>query len=138
MLDRKKLAGAATPFIAVGALYALSGAITLGGDTGDPWLAGLFVALTGAAVGLVGGLGENRRGSTWIGVIAVVIGLVIIIGDINPNHAWGYAGLFGLAAIGLAALTWWIAPKLDEAPDGDIDARVDGEPTITALTPTRC
>jgi hypothetical protein len=131
-LDRKKLAGAATPFIAVGAFYALSGGITLGVDTGDAWLAGLFIALTGAAVGLVGGLGENRRGSTWIGVIFAVIGLLIIVIDINPNHAWGYAGLFALVALGLSALTWWIAPKLNEAPDGDIEARVEGEPTITA------
>ncbi len=41
----------------------------------------------GAVVGLVGSRGENRRATTWIGVIAVFGGCVAVITDIAPSNA---------------------------------------------------
>lgn len=116
-LDRRGLRGTATPFIAVGALYAIFGATALGSE-GSVIAGGLLAALAGAAVGLVGGVGEHRRGSTWIGVLTVVGGLAAVIGDLADSML-GFAGLAALVAAGLCAIGLAVAPRLDEAPDGD-------------------
>jgi hypothetical protein len=116
-LDRKRYAGAATPFVAVGAIEALGGAIVLGANN-SAWLTGVLAATAGAAVGLVGAHGDQRRATTWIGVLAVFGGMVAILVDIAPDSAAGVGGIaFGIA-LGLGLIAWWLAPVLGEADDG--------------------
>jgi MFS family permease len=117
-LDRRGYAGAATPFVAVGAIEALAGAIVLGGND-SLLLGGLLAIVAGAAVGLVGGHGDRRRATTWIGVLAVFGGCVAVISDIAPSSAAGVGGIaFGFALV-LGSLAWWLAPVLGEPDDGD-------------------
>ena len=120
-LDRGGRAGMATPFIAVGMIFAIVGAAVLGFDE-SVIVGGLLAAATGAVVGLVGGFGEHRRGSTWIGVITVVIGLGVVVGDLadeTDNVELFFAIFAALVAAGLGYLALWAAPKLNEHPDGD-------------------
>jgi hypothetical protein len=125
-LDRRRYAGAATPFVAVGAIETLAGAIVLGGN--DSLLLGGFMAIgAGAVVGLVGGHGDRRRATTWIGAIAVFGGCVAVIADIAPSSAAAVGGIaFGFALV-LGSIAWWLAPVLGEPDDGD-----DGVPPPTA------
>lgn len=122
-LDKTGRAGAATPFLAVGALLAVVGAASLGGQE-SVVLGGLLVAAAGALVGWIGARGEGRRGSVWIGGIVVVFGLLAVIGDL-ANSALGLAGLAALVAAGLVALGIVLAPKLEEPVDGDATATAD-------------
>ncbi len=117
LLDRRRLAGAATPFVALGALYTIVGAIALSiGDRAT--VIGLAAAAAGALVGLVGGLGRDRRGTTWIGVITVVSGLLAVIIDLAGNDTLTVAALGAAAALGLGALAFLLALVLGEFPDG--------------------
>lgn len=117
-LDRRGYAGAATPFVAVGAIETLAGAIVLGGND-SLLLGGLLAIAAGAVVGLVGGHGDRRRATTWIGVLAVFGGCVAVIADIAPSSAAAVGGIaFGFALV-LGSLAWWLAPVLGEADDGD-------------------
>jgi hypothetical protein len=117
-LDRRKYLGAATPFVAVGAIETLAGAIILGGRD-SLLLGGLLAIVAGAVVGVVGGHGDRRRATTWLGVIAVFGGCVAIIADIAPSSAAAVGGIaFGFALM-LGAVAWWLAPVLGEPDDGD-------------------
>ncbi len=110
--------GAATPFVAVGAIETLAGAIVLGGN--DSVLLGGFLAVgAGAVVGLVGARGDRRRATTWIGVLAVFGGLVAVLSDIAPDSAAGVGGIAFGFALALGAIAWWLAPVLGEVDDGD-------------------
>jgi hypothetical protein len=116
-LDRKRYEGAATPFIAIGAIETLVGAIVLGGND-SVFLGGLLAVGAGAVVGLVGGRGDRRRATTWIGVLAVFGGCVAILADIAPDSAAG-VGLIALGfAVVLGALAYLLAPVLGEPDDG--------------------
>jgi hypothetical protein len=100
-------------------------------------VAGLAAAAAGAFIGLVGGAG-HRRASTWVGVIAVVIGVGNIIADIT-DEPLGVAGLCLLAALALGGVAVLLAPRLGEQPDeaGD-DAPGESRPgptTTLAATP---
>jgi len=116
-LDRKRYEGAATPFIAIGAIETLVGAIVLGGND-SVFLGGLLAVGAGAVVGLVGGRGDRRRATTWIGVLVVFGGCVAILADIAPDSAAG-VGLIALGfAVVLGALAYLLAPVLGEPDDG--------------------
>jgi len=121
-LDRKQLAGAATPFIGVGAYETVSGAASLGGQE-SALIAGLLVIAAGAIVGLVAARGENRRASTWFGAIAVFGGMVAVIADIAPNSAAGVGGIATAFAVALGVIAWRLAPVLGEPDDGDTEPR---------------
>jgi hypothetical protein len=117
VLDRKRYAGAATPFVAVGAVETLAGAIVLGGN--DSLLLGGFLAVAaGAVVGIIGAHGDRRRATTWIGVLAVFGGLVAVLSDIAPSSAAGVGGIAFGFALALGSVAWWLAPVLGEADDG--------------------
>jgi hypothetical protein len=127
LLDRRGYAGAATPFVAVGAIETLAGAIVLGGN--DSLLLGGFLAIAaGAVVGLVGGHGDRRRATTWIGVLAVFGGCVAIIVDIAPSSAAGVGGIAFGFALALGSIAWWLAPVLGEPDDGDDRPRPTAPP----------
>jgi hypothetical protein len=119
-LDRRGYAGAATPFVAVGAVETLAGAIVLGGNE-SVLLGGVLAIAAGAAVGLVGGHGDRRRATTWIGAIAVFGGCVAIISDIAPSSAAAVGGIAFGFALALGSIAWWLAPVLGE-PDDGVDA----------------
>ncbi|MEX0664060.1 MAG: hypothetical protein WD598_04730 [Acidimicrobiia bacterium] len=123
-LDRKKLAGAATPFIFAGLVATISGSVVLAVRE-DAIVGGLLLALAGLLVGLVGGWGTDRRFSTWIGVILIVIGLTIVSADV-ANSNLGLAGMFAAMALGLGGLAWYAAPRLNEYVDGNVDAGTTG------------
>jgi hypothetical protein len=136
-LDKKKLAGAATPFIVVGSIATLAGAIAWGGN--ESLLAGSLAAIaSGSAVGYVGGQGPDRRFSTWFGVLFVVFGFIglavkIVSGDDGEGgSAIAYAGVFAAFAVALAAGAWYAAPRLKEHVDGDVNAPKTGEGAATA------
>jgi hypothetical protein len=117
-LDRRRYAGAATPFVAIGAIEALVGAIVLGGND-SLLLGGLLAAVAGAIVGLVGGHGDRRRATTWIGVLAVFGGCGAIIGDIAPDSPAGIGGIAFGFALALGSIAFWLAPVLGEPDDGN-------------------
>jgi len=117
-LDRRGFAGSATPFVAVGAVETLAGAIVLGSNE-SVLLGGLLAIAAGAVVGLVGGHGDRRRATTWIGVLAVFGGCVAVIGDIAPSSAAAVGGIAFGFALALGSIAWWLAPVLGEPDDGD-------------------
>ena len=117
-LDRRRYAGAATPFVAVGAIETLVGAVVLGGND-SLLLGGVLAVVAGAIVGLVGGRGDRRRATTWIGVLAVFGGCVAIIADIAPDSPAGIGGIAFAFALVLGAVAFWLAPVLGEPDDGD-------------------
>ena len=123
VLDRKQMAGAATPFIAVGGFETIVGAVVLGGNE-SVLLGGLLAVVAGAVVGLVGAHGENRRATTWIGGLTVFGGLVAIIVDIAPTSAAGVGGIAAAFAVALGVVAWRLAPALGELDDGDGNLRV--------------
>ena len=116
-LDRKRYEGAATPFVAIGAIETLVGAIVLGGND-SLLLGGVLAAGAGAIVGLVGGRGDRRRATTWIGALAVFGGCVAILVDLAPDSAAGVGGIAFGFAVALGALAYWLAPVLGEPDDG--------------------
>ncbi len=118
VLDRRKLEGAATPFIAVGALEAIVGAVVLGGNE-SLLMGGLLAVAAGAIVGIIGARGDRRRATTWIGVLTVFGGLVAVIVDIAPDSAWGVGAIALGFAVALSLIAWWLAPVLGEPDDGD-------------------
>ncbi|MEX2100487.1 MAG: hypothetical protein WEB19_03645 [Acidimicrobiia bacterium] len=123
MLDRRKLYGAATPFVAIGAFETIVGAVILGGNE-STLLGGLLAIAAGAVVGVVGGHGDRRRATTWIGVITVFAGLVAVLVDIAPSSAAGVGGIALAFAVGLALIAWRLAPVLGEPDDGNDDPKL--------------
>jgi hypothetical protein len=117
-LDSKRLEGAATPFIAVGAFETIVGSVVLGGNTS--LLAGGIAAVgAGTVVGMVAARGDRRRATTWIGVLTVFGGLVAVLIDIAPDSAAGVGGIALAFAVGLGIIAWRLAPLLGEPDDGD-------------------
>lgn len=140
-LDRRHLAGAATPFLLVGALMAVTGAITLGIDVEDEYAAGVFVALAGAGTGLAGSLGR-RRATSWIGAVVLLLGVLTLViqGTADAVSGDGAAAVFGafalLGAAVLVVIGVLVARALDEPVDGGepLPSRPP-EPTGAAPTP---
>jgi hypothetical protein len=132
-LDRKRYEGAATPFVAVGAVATLVGAIVLGGND-SLLLGGLLAVAAGAIVGLVGAHGDRRRATTWIGVLSVFGGLVAVLVDIAPDSAAGVGGIALGFAVALGALAWWLAPVLGEPDDGYVPVPPGGDSGDTMNT----
>ena len=118
VLDRRGLRGAALPFIAIGTLEGIFGGVGLGASEHSVILGGLLVAAVGVVLGLIGAFGENRRGSTWLGVLAIVGGVVAAIGDAS-HSTLGFAGYSALVALGLLAASLILTGRLHEAPDGE-------------------
>jgi hypothetical protein len=131
-LDRRKLRGAATPFVAVGLFETIVGAIVLGGNE-STLLAGFLAIGAGAVVGIVGGHGDQRRASTWIGVLTVFGGFVAILVDIAPDSGWSTGAIALGFALLLGCIAWFLAPVLGEPNDGN---DVPVPPPAPAPTPT--
>jgi hypothetical protein len=119
VLDRKRIEGAATPFVAVGALETIAGGVVLGGNQ-SLLLGGLLAVAAGAVVGIVGAQGDRRRATTWIGALTVFGGLVAVLIDIRPSTAAGVGGVALGFAVGLGVIAWLLAPVLREPNDGEV------------------
>ena len=124
VLDRKRRAGAATPCLLVGGVYAVNAAITLGIDVDNLYATGAFVVLAGIAIGLAGSLGR-RRGTSWIGSLVLLAGVVAIVaqgtedtvsGNSNQGAVFGAFALLGAAV--LLVVGTLVARTLAEPIDG--------------------
>jgi hypothetical protein len=115
-LHRRRLHGAALPFVVVGAIEGFAAAAVLGPNEGSVALGGLLAAAVGVALALAG-RGDGRRGSVWVGVIAVTVGVVAAITDATTD-ALGRAGYAALVAVGLLVTAVVLLRVLGEPSDG--------------------
>jgi hypothetical protein len=121
-LDRRKLLGAGTPFVAVGVLAAVTGAIIVGADSGQVG-GGLLAVAVGLGIGFVGARGRDRRASVWVGALTAVIGITVVIEDIvdiedSASEFAAFAILVGAGIIvGAAFLSRLLGEPDDEQPE---------------------
>ena len=105
LLDRWKLRGTATPFVAIGGVSAIIGGIGLA--SGESQLAtGIVAVLIGAAVGVIAAAGRERRATTWIGVFTVFYGAMVILTEIDPDSPEGVGAVALAIAVITGALAW--------------------------------
>lgn len=129
-LDRRGRSGVSTPFIVVGAVYAVTGAVAIGVSEETAVGGGLLLIIAGAAIGGVGTLGRSsRRGSVWIGMLTIFAGVAVIIGDVaGDGDALSVAGLAALAAVVIGAVAVVLAKGAHE-PDDDPTQALPAPPT---------
>ncbi|HEX5588112.1 MAG TPA: hypothetical protein VFZ17_12450 [Acidimicrobiia bacterium] len=139
IIDNRRLAGTATPFLLVGSISAIVGGVSLAASE-STLAAGIVAVLIGSAIGIIGAAGRDRRGTTWLGVLTVFGGGVAILVDISPDEAEGVGAIALVFAVVLGALAWLLAPIFGEpddgndftpsptAPDGGTSARDTGDP----------
>lgn len=92
VLDRRRLAGSATPFVAAGHVALPTGIVMLGDDL-EVIGTGLALAVTGVLVAWLGALG-GRRATTVIGAVEVLVGTYMVLGDVMEDAS---ATSFGVA-----------------------------------------
>src|SRR5262245_9730919 len=83
LLDRRKLYGVATPLVAVGHVALPTGILFLSEDLNATGT-GLAFVLAGGLVIWSGALGA-RRATTIIGAIELIIGVVVVLGDVMED-----------------------------------------------------
>jgi hypothetical protein len=120
-LNRKGYRGAAVPFLVIGAIEGFAGAAVIGPNEHSVTLGAMLAVLVAALLAL-GGAGEGRRGSVWIGVISIVVALLATITAWTHNDL-GLAGYSALMAVVLIGAALVIGPALKEPADG-------GEPRL--------
>lgn len=134
ILDRRNRHGVATPFLVVGAIYAIFGAYALGVDMESVYETGIFVALAGLAIGAAGIFGD-RRATSWLGALVLLGGAVTVVAQGTEDSASGSGGeeLFGLFALVAAAVLLvigiFVARMAHEPLDG-------GEPAVERPPPS--
>jgi len=116
VLQRKRYTGAAVPFLVVGAIEGFAAAAVLGPNEGSVTLGALLAIVVGALLAF-GGHGEGRRGSVWIGVIAIVVSLLALIASFT-HDTLGRAGYAVIAAAVLIGGSVLLGRALGEPPDG--------------------
>jgi hypothetical protein len=116
-LDRQRLAGLATPFIVVGAVTALAGAALYGFEN-ELGAVGLLVFLAGAGVAITAVHGPGRRATTWLGAVAAVFGLVLVIFDAADDSAVTFGVVAAILGAGVIALTLVLPPWLRPSEPG--------------------
>jgi hypothetical protein len=129
VLDRRGKAGAATPFLVVGSLYALGAAVTLGIDIEDWYAGGILAAIAGLAIGLAGSLGR-RRATSWFGSAVLLAGTVVIVAqgtEDTVSGGDGAAAVFGAFALLGAALLLMVGLFTSRACAEPLDG---GEPFV--------
>lgn len=103
VFDRRRLAGAATPFAAVGHVALPAGIVMLGEDL-EVIGTGIALALTGGLVCWLGALG-GRRATTVIGAAEVIVGSVMVLVEAMEGSSPANVGtaLFVLGFVLVAA-----------------------------------
>jgi drug/metabolite transporter (DMT)-like permease len=123
VLDRRRLAGAATPLLVSGYLALAIGYLALA-DELEMLGTGLLVAATGVLVALLG-VRVGRRATAWLGAGAAGFGLFLLVMDIfeDSDDPTGPAVTLIIVGAALAAAAeWW--------------AQANAEPTELALPPS--
>lgn len=120
IVDNRRMSGSATPFLLVGSISAILGGVSLAASE-STLAAGIVAVLIGSAIGIIGAAGDQRRGTTWLGVLTVFGGLVAILVDISPDEAEGVGAIALGFAVVLGALAWLLAPIFGEPDDGNDD-----------------
>lgn len=133
--DRRGRAAFATPFVAVGDLAAVVGALAVANDVGDTG-GSLVVAAAGIALGWVGHAGR-RRGTTWIGAGLVAGGVAGLVAALLNDDASAYA--IGLAIVAggslLAAATIGIGRRTAvDAASNTASTTASATGSVTAST----
>ena len=135
--DRRRLRGLGTPLVAVGAFTTLAGAVGLASTVDSAAGAGFIVAAAGLVVGIVGGI-HQRRGTSWVGAITVVVGLAVVVANLAGDSNWGAIGLSLACAAGLLAVAMLLAWRLGNeggSPDAT-DRAPSAAPTPVAVGAT--
>ena len=113
VLDRQARRGIATPFVAVGILAAVTGAVGVASDLSDVGGIILFGGV-GVTVFVVGALGD-RRASTWLGAAGITVAGIALVAQIvendeDPNGPI-VALLLVLVAAAMAAVAGWYSMR---------------------------
>jgi hypothetical protein len=121
-LDRRRLVGLGTPFVAIGIVAAATGAIIVGVDAGAIG-GGLLAVAVGIGVGFVGARGNDRRASVWLGALTAVVGVTVVIADIFDidDSASAFAALAMLVGAGIVVGAAFLSRLLDEPDDEQPD-----------------
>ena len=132
ILDRRRASGTATPFLVVGSIYAISGAITLGTDIDDVYATGAFVVLAGLAIGMAGTLG-HRRATSWLGAIVLLSGAATVViqgtdDSVSGNGSEEVFGAFALIAAAVLLVIGVLTARISNEP-------IDGGEPIPVKTP---
>jgi hypothetical protein len=117
LLIRRGFKGVATPLLVVGAIEGFAAAAVFGPNEGSVVLGGLLAAAVGALLALAA-TGNSRRGSVWIGVIAVVVSILAVLADATHDEL-GRAGYSALVALGLLLVSLLITHRLHEPQDNE-------------------
>lgn len=126
-LHDEGLEGVATPFLGVAAVALPIGAVGVVRDAGGV-VPGLVTLAAGAAVALVGGR-CRRRGTTWIGLAAGVLGLLQAAAAVTDRPALT-AAVVAAAGVGLVLLAPVAAAAAREPPTAAPSPPTgDNEPT---------
>jgi hypothetical protein len=112
VLDRQARRGVATPFVAVGILAAVTGAVGVALDLSD--LGGIFLfGAVGVTVFVVGAIGD-RRASTWLGVAGITLaGIALVAQIVDDDNPEGpvVALLLVLVAAAMTAVAGWYSTR---------------------------
>jgi hypothetical protein len=124
-LDRRRLVGLGTPFLAIGIAAAATGAIIVGVDAGAIG-GGLIAVAVGLGVGFVGARGNDRRASVWLGALTAVAGVTVVIADIVDidDSASAFAILAILVGAGIVVGAAFLSRLLGEPDDEQPDRAV--------------
>ena len=124
VLDRRQLHGLATPFVAVGAIAAITGAIIVGIDAGEIG-GGLLAVAVGGGLGWVAAQGSHRRATTWIGALTATIGITVVVNEIADvdDSAVGFAILVIILGAAMAVGAAFLARFLGEPDDEEATER---------------
>ena len=143
ILDRRSRHGIATPFLVVGAIYAIFGAYALGVDADSVYETGVFLAIAGLAIGAAGVFGD-RRATSWLGALLLLGGAVTVVAKGTEDSASGGGSeeVFGLFALSAAAVVlligMFVARFTHEPVDGGepvVETPPAPEPSLIAAVP---
>jgi hypothetical protein len=137
VLDRQARRGIATPFVAVGILAAVTGALGVALDLSD--LGGVFLfGGVGVTVFVVGAIGD-RRGSTWLGVAGITLaGMALVAQIVDDDNPEGpiVALLLVLVAAAMAAVAGWYSMRQPPpAATGSAGGSAPEAPAATSTSP---
>lgn len=132
LLDRRRLAAAATPFVFAG-LVALTVALTLLERDAGTAAGGVAVAIAGAVTAYFGATAE-RRGTAWYGAFGVLFGIGVLV-----EETAGEGVVFGFIMIGagiglvmlanLVVANWQEQNELEPGPSKFAVSRASSGPS---------
>jgi hypothetical protein len=107
ILDRRARRGIATPFVAVGIVAAVTGALGVAADLSDLGGIALFGGV-GVTVFVVGAIGD-RRGSTWLGAAGITLAGIALVAKIVESDDTPEGPVVALLLVLVAAVMILVA-----------------------------